>query len=253
VPPNHIEKNARAIDRYLQYVWPHYERSGNITDLPPMNQKHRREGDAPAGPHALALMHNNRGTSLILNPRLNELKGNREKFKNVQYRDVLAWVVYDAGLVGKWKAARDAEGTPESPEEAEQRAIYALYAEVYEKMCIHLAYVVAARYGDMLLTVRTDPDDEQLQTFEQGRARDAGKVHTHNAQTRYRNLYHETEEVMEEHNCTFEESWEIVNDRRKARKAEPVSPSTFERARRYMKGQIEEGQGFSRVIGEEAS
>jgi hypothetical protein len=173
---------------------------------------------------------------MVLKPYLEELKNRRDKWQNVQYRDLLSWVVYDPGVVKRWKAAESAED--------------ALYGQAYEKMCLHLAYAVEARYPGLELSVTTNPDDEQIDTFEQGRSRDANKVKTHNAHTRYRHLSQEMDEILSEHGCKVEEAIEILNERRKNRKTEPVSTRTVYTARAYMRGLLSEGEGFSRLEGE---
>jgi hypothetical protein len=208
-----------------------------------MNRKAKGEGDAPVGPYALVLMHANRGASMVLKPYLEELKNRRDKWQNVQYRDLLSWVVYDPGVVKRWKAAESAED--------------ALYGQAYEKMCLHLAYAVEARYPGLELSVTTNPEDEQLDTFEQGRSRDANNVKTHNAHRRYRRLCEEMDDIIAQHGCGVGDAIEILNEDRKARKMEPVSPRTIYTARAFMKGKLVEGRdgstSFSRTVNEEAS
>jgi hypothetical protein len=225
----------------LENVYPHYERSGNVTDLPPMNRKAKGESDAPVGPYALVLMHNNRGLSMVLKPYLEELRNRRDKWQNVQYRDLLSWVIYDPGIVKRWKAAESAED--------------ALYGQAYEKMCLHLAYAVEARYPGLELDVTTNPEDEALDTFEQGRARDANKVKRHDAYTRYPKLVREVDEIKDREGCADKRALAIWNESRPKR--ENVSPRTLYYARSWVKGRVtegtEQGVGFSRLADEEAS
>jgi hypothetical protein len=71
----------------------------------------------------------------------------------------------------------------------------------------------------------------------------------------------EIDEVMEERGCTFKDAQVVVNERREERRkdlpaalrhlSEPVSPSTFDRARAFVRGQLIEGRdgntGYSRL------
>ena len=253
--PKHVKQNASAIGRYLELVFPHYERSGNFTDLPPLNRKAKGKGDAPVGEHALRLMWNNRGSRMVLEPYLEELKESADNWGGVKYREVLGLVVYDPGQVRTWNAAKSSEAPPASTEEALQRAEDALYATAYREMCKDLAYAVEARYPGLELIVTTDPDDEPVDTFEQGRSRDANKVKTHNAHTRYPILVREVDEIKREMGCSDKDALAIWNESRP--KKENVSRGTLYNARAYVKGQLVEGRdgqiGYSRLLDEESA
>jgi hypothetical protein len=77
----------------------------------------------------------------------------------------------------------------------------------------------------------------------------------------------EIDEVRSESGCTFKEAQRVVNERREERReglpaalkhlSEPVSASTFDRAKAYVEGRLSEGEsgsiGYSRLEAEEAS
>jgi hypothetical protein len=229
--------------RYVEHVWPQLEKRGGTPDTP-MNRKERGKSSSAIPVRGLDVVEANRIPSRYLRFFLEETeKGSVKSTNGVYFSEILTTMRYDPGNLTNWRALKTGE---------DKRML-----EAFRQCMRHIAKGVIFVHGESAadnvdFEVIVNPRDEQLESTEQARVNDAAITKSHNTHTRYRNLVAETEEVMEEHGCNFEESWAIVNERRASRKMEPVSPSTFARARRFVRGEMDEGRGFSRVI-EEAS
>lgn len=106
-----LNRLAGATRMYIEKVWPLYERSGDLPELP-MDRKAKGEWNPPVGEYIHVVMEANREASKYLNPRLEELKRHRVSFKGFEFRDLLSQAAYDSGAFAKslsiWPAKNDA-------------------------------------------------------------------------------------------------------------------------------------------------
>jgi hypothetical protein len=243
---NAVRLIASKVALYVEYVWPRLEKRGGMPETP-ANRKERGESSPAIPLKGLDVVDDNRIPSRYLRFFLEETENGSVKAKNgVYFSEVLKDIRYDPGCLANWRAAKSDE---------DMRMLQAF------RECIrHVAKGVVFVYGEKAaedgdFRVIVNPRDEQLKTFEQGRARDGGDAKTYNAQSRYPKLVREVDEIKEREGCKLEEALEIWNEARPKR--ENVSPRTLYNARAYVKGQVIEGRdgtiGYSRMVDEEAS
>lgn len=99
---------AHQVQRYIEHVWPHFERVSSKPELP-MDRKAKGETNPPLPESAIALMDANREVSDLIRTDIEAVEASPMSHGGKEFRAIIRDIRYDAGVITNWRAGKSVD------------------------------------------------------------------------------------------------------------------------------------------------